>query len=104
MIQLLFKALTLSFLGNKTIAHYPDLLSLDLEDPCNGVVASFLKEVNEHLWPYPIKDLKPQNPGIKLQLIITETSGEFTATDGDKGYNFAGCILATGKFTETYNP
>ena len=101
MIQLLFKALTLSFLGNDTITHYPDLLNVNLEEPCNGVVATFLKEVREHLWPHPIKDLKPT--GTKLQLIIM-TSGEITATDGDKGYNFAGCIFATGKLTETYKP
>jgi hypothetical protein len=103
MIQLLFKALTLSFLGNDTITHYPDLLSVNLEEPCNDVVATFLKEVREHLWSYPIKDLKPTT-GTKLQLIITVTRGEITATDGDKGYNFAGCIFAIGKLTETYKP
>lgn len=98
MIQLLFKALTLSFRDNDTITHYPDLLSLNLEEPCNGVVATFLKEVQDRLWSHPIKDLKPQNPtGIKLQLIIT-------VTDGAKGYNFAGCIFAIGKLTETYKP
>ena len=85
----------MSCLGNDTITHYPDLLSVNLEEPCNGVVATFLKEVREHLWSYPIKDLKPT--GTKLQLIIT-------VTDGAKGYNFAGCIFAIGKLTETYKP